>query len=65
MLGSIYTEMARNAWATIPGNAYEPEYDSNNNPVKITFYQGATAVFIQNITYDANGNPTRVECVNP
>lgn len=65
MLGSIYTEFARNSWTMIPGNANEFTYDANGNPTVIKYLQGTTVIFIQNITYDANGNPTRVECVNP
>lgn len=65
MLGSIYTEFARNAWATVPGQSYTLTYDANGNPTVITYYRDTTVIFIQNLTYDANGNPTRVECVNP
>lgn len=65
MLGSIFTELARNAWTMTPGNKITFVYDANGNATSITFYQGQNVVFVQNLTYDSNGNCTLIECVKP
>ena len=65
MLGSIYTELARNSWTMTPGNACDFTVDANGNTTAITFSQGGNVVFVQNLTYDANNNCTRIECVKP
>lgn len=62
MIGSIYTEIARDAWATVPGRSMEFVNDANGNPTTITYKQGATVVFVKYLTYDANGDVTKIEC---
>lgn len=65
MLGSIFSELARDSWCNTPENSMELVNDSNGNPVTITYYQGLNAVFIKTFTYDSNGNPTRIVCSKP
>lgn len=65
MLGSIFTELARNAWTMTPGNSCDLVNDANGNPTQITYSQGDNVVFIQNLTYDANNSVTHIECVKP
>ena len=65
MLGSIFSEIARDSWTNTPDNAMVFVNDSNGNPVTITYYQGTTAVFVKTFTYDSNGNTTRIECSTP
>lgn len=62
MIGNIYTQSARESWATVPGRSFECVNNANGDPTSITFYQGNNVVFVQYFTYDANNNITKVEC---
>lgn len=62
MLGSIYSEITRDAWATVPGRTLEFVNNSDGNPTQITYLDGTTVVFVKYLTYDANGNVTKIEC---
>lgn len=65
MLGSIFTELARNCWTMTPGNACDFTVDSNGNYTAITFKQGENVVFVQNLTYNSDNVCTHIECVKP
>ena len=65
MLGSLFNEITRDSWTKTPNNAKTLTYDSNGNPLTITYYQGDNVVFIETFTYDSNGNPIRIECNSP
>lgn len=62
MIGSIYTEIARDNWNTTPGHSTALEFNANNKVTKITYKNGNTTVFAQNFTYDANGNCILITC---
>ena len=63
MIGGNYTEITRDAWVTVPGRSVQMTYNANNKPTQIDFYSGTTLLFSQVLTYDANGNMTKIECV--
>lgn len=62
MIGSIYTEIARDAWTTVPGRSKDFVVDDNGNYTKITYSENNNVVFAQYLTYDANGNCIKIEC---
>lgn len=62
MIGSIFTDIARDAWASVPGRSIDLENNAQGNPTKITFKKGDTVVFVKYLTYDGDGNVTRIEC---
>ena len=62
MIGSIYSEAARDAWVTVPGREKFLEYDANGNAIKITCVDNGNVVYVQYLTYDANNNCTHIEC---
>ena len=62
MLGSNYTEVTRDNWATVPGRDVEFTNNASGKPTKITYLEGDTVVFAQYLTYDANGNVIKIEC---
>jgi hypothetical protein len=62
MIGSIYTEMARDAWTTVPGRSIRPVYNADGNPVKLTYIQDGEVVFVKHFEYDADGNVTLILC---
>lgn len=62
MIGSIYTEVTRDAWTTVPGRSSALEYNENNKVTKITYYDGNNVAFAKNFTYDANGNCILITC---
>ena len=64
MLGNIFTELTRNAWTTVPGRSTEQTW-TDDNCTSITYKEGTTVIFIQNLTYDANNHCIKVECVAP
>lgn len=65
MLGSIFTEIARESWSNVPNHGVFYTNDSKGNPTVITFKDGDNVVFIKNITYDENGSVTSVVCTTP
>lgn len=65
MIGGNYTDITREAWTFVPGRSVLPTYDANGNVLTMTYYDNNTVVFVRNFTYDANGNCTKIECVNP
>lgn len=65
MIAGVNTETTRAEWTTVPGRSIQQTYNANGDPVTITYLSNGTAVFIQNLTYDANGNCTEIECVAP
>lgn len=62
MIGSQYTEIARDAWATVPGRSIRPVFNDDGNPVKLTYIQDGEVVFVKHFEYDANGNVTLILC---
>lgn len=62
MLGNINIDAARDAWNVTPGHSTALEYNTNNKVTKITFKNGNDTVFVQNFTYDANGNCILITC---
>lgn len=62
MLGNINIDTARDAWNVTPGHSTALEYNTNNKVTKITFKNGNDTVFVQNFTYDANGNCILITC---
>lgn len=62
MIGNVYTQSARESWATVPGRYFEPTYDANGNPITISYYDADGLVFVQYFTYDGNGNVIKCEC---
>lgn len=47
-------------WNTTPGNSIDYTYDVDNNVTVAEYYEGATLVFTQAFTYDANNNCTNI-----
>jgi hypothetical protein len=62
MLGNINTDLARDAWNVTPGHSTALEYNANNKVTKIIFMDNGDTVFVQNFTYDANGNCILITC---
>ena len=62
MLGNINIDSARDAWNVTPGHSTALEYNTNNKVTKITFKNGNDTIFVQNFTYDANGNCILITC---
>lgn len=62
MIGSIYTESARDAWTCVPGRNVAITNNENGDPVKEVYsYQGAVC-FAKYYTYDSDGNIINIEC---
>jgi hypothetical protein len=47
-------------WNTTPGNSIDYTYDANDNVTLAEHYEGATLMFTQAFTYDANNNCTNI-----
>lgn len=65
MLGSLFSDIARESWSNVPNHSILFTNDSNGNPTEITYKDGENVVFIKNLTYDANGNVTSIVCSSP
>lgn len=62
MLGSLYSELTRSNWNTVPGHSTELVNNANGDPLKITFFDGSNIAYVQYLTYDANGAVIKIEC---
>jgi len=64
MLGAKYTESARANWTVIPGRETIITYNSDNKPVKETYFDtdGSTVVFAINYEYNEVGKISRIYC---
>lgn len=62
MIGNIYTQSARESWATVPGRDIDFVNDENGNPTKITFIENDNVVFVQYLTYDDTNSVVKIQC---
>lgn len=62
MIGSKYTEIARDAWATVPGRGIRQTVNPDGNPAKLTYINNGEVVFVKHFEYDESGNITLILC---
>lgn len=59
-LESINTTTVNANWSALIGNSIIYTYDLNNNVITAEYYTGASLMFTQTFTYDANNNCTSI-----
>lgn len=65
MLGSIYTELARNSWTIVPGRRVDFTVNANGQYEKETYIdENGNTAFAVNYTYNANGKVISISCTN-
>ncbi len=62
MIGSLYTEITRDAWTTVPGRSKEYTYDTKGNCTSIICKEGTVVVFTLYLTYNDDNKCIKIEC---
>lgn len=66
MIAGNYTDVTRDTWTNVIGRSTRITWNANNKPTSITYYDSdGNALFVKQLTYDANGNCIEVKCLKP